>query len=36
MELGIVVSGENTEKQRGLKKFERATMTRIGRCQIEA
>jgi hypothetical protein len=34
MELGIAVSGERTEKQRGLKKFERATMTRIGRRQI--
>jgi hypothetical protein len=36
MEPGIAVAGENTEKQRGLKKFERATMTRIGRCWIEA
>src|SRR4029077_8816816 len=34
MELGIAVSGERGEKQRGLKKFERATMTRIGRRQI--
>src|SRR4029077_1609920 len=39
MELGIAVSGERTEKttgieERGLKKFERATMTRIGRRQI--
>jgi len=24
-----------TEKRRGLKNFERATMTRIGRCQIK-
>jgi hypothetical protein len=30
MEPGIAVSGENTETHRGLKKFERATMTRIG------
>jgi len=34
MELSIAVSGEDTENQRGLKKFERATMTRIGRYQV--
>ena len=34
MELSIAVSGEGTENQRGLKKFERATMTRIGRYQV--
>jgi hypothetical protein len=34
MELGIAVSGERYGKQGGLKKFERATMTRIKRCQI--
>jgi hypothetical protein len=34
MELSIAVSGEDTEHQRGLKKFERATMTRIGRYQV--
>jgi hypothetical protein len=45
MELGFMVSGEQygAQRQRGLtfytrtvqSKFERATMTRIGRCQIK-